>query len=269
MRPLPYLLAFLFITGCQSIWRPGLSALDLKEDMSDVVTLVNLKHLKRVQIANLLQEISAQKPRAIGINAQFTHTKDPKGDSLLTLALATHGVHTVAIADSIQGDSIVRQILPWNALYLSMPPSHNNYYSLVLPPFEMMQSFIPFLRKEDTVSYHIAYSLASSFAPDQARNFTDKALRYIRMNQKFDIPIVFSRTADLYLTLSPAEVGSQSSKYIKDRIVILGYLGPEDEDKKFTPLRYTMENVSGSDTYVTVITANIVEQILDGRIDPD
>jgi len=53
---------------------------------------------------------------------------------------------------------------------------------------------------------------------------------------------------------------------IKDKIVLLGYLGPTDEDKKHTPMKMESLSITNTewekDTYGVVILANIVRMVL-------
>ncbi|QLH32792.1 MAG: CHASE2 domain-containing protein [Cyclobacteriaceae bacterium] len=48
---------------------------------------------------------------------------------------------------------------------------------------------------------------------------------------------------------------------IKDKIILVGYLGPSDDDKFMTPLKYDTKSLSPY-MYSTEILANVIEQIL-------
>jgi hypothetical protein len=79
------------------------------------------------------------------------------------------------------------------------------------------------------------------------------------------IPINFTRTLDQFVHFDASNVDVEHNlNDLKDKVVILGYLGPSNEDKHFTPIRQVVRYPEGQpDTYGAVLVANEIRTILE------
>ena len=69
-----------------------------------------------------------------------------------------------------------------------------------------------------------------------------------------------------FVKISPEDVfgGKVKRKDIEDKIVLIGFLGPGDDDKFFTPLRDKLAPIE-PDMYGVEYLANVTAQILEYR----
>ena len=76
---------------------------------------------------------------------------------------------------------------------------------------------------------------------------------------------LYNRKMEQYITIKGSEINySKHSKLLKNKIVLLGYLGPSNEDKHYTPIRLIEKFPKETpDTYGIIIVANQIRTILD------
>ena len=78
------------------------------------------------------------------------------------------------------------------------------------------------------------------------------------------IPVKFSRTLNGFRHFDASQLRNIDCSKLNGKIVLLGYLGPSDEDKHFTPIRIVEEYPEDKpDTYGLVIIANEIRTILE------
>jgi CHASE2 domain len=82
------------------------------------------------------------------------------------------------------------------------------------------------------------------------------------------LKISYTRSTEQFAILNGSDINEIDSSVIKDKIILLGYIGPKDEDKFFTPLRFVKKYPQDKpDTYGLVIIANEVKTILEHGIE--
>ncbi|OSZ80427.1 hypothetical protein CAP36_04010 [Chitinophagaceae bacterium IBVUCB2] len=79
------------------------------------------------------------------------------------------------------------------------------------------------------------------------------------------VPILYQRSLQQYYYFVTEDLLNKDvCELLKDKIVLVGFLGPGDEDKHFTPMRNNEKNIEGKpDTYGLVIQANAIRTILE------
>lgn len=228
----------------------------IKND-SDIV-LVNIQEGDREFIAKILLKIDSLKPKAVGINVYFASLKDGKRDSLLTNVLR-----------NLKGD----------VLSYGLDNEGNERHSL--PIFTSAVSDEGFLDLNETnglVSHmtpvvKIAESIKESFALKIAKRWSSNL--NISFSPNKSIPIEYTRTANSFFNINGDDLISlpiavYDLENMKNKIFLLGYLGPSEEDKYRTPLRVIANDTishNQPDTYGLVIIANQIRTLLDKNSD--
>lgn len=242
------------------------------------IVIVNLGTLPREKIAEQLQIITAQKPKVIGIDAMFRRPKTPFGDSLLSLALSAYPA-IVMVSHLEHYEAETEQWLEHQQSFTAFQTQGGTGFDNVLSddepdpvdsleriPPRTIRLFAPSapLKTSDGVSNvrGFAVSIAAWFDENAVqrlfkRGTETEVINYRGNTQKFftlDAPDIFQRN----------DLG-----FLKDKIVLLGYLGEPmgkrtAEDIFFTPLNTRFAGKTYPDMYGVVIHANIVSMILRG-----
>ena len=219
----------------------------LTDTIDPEIVLINIEDGNRSFIANLLLKINSCNPRVIGIDAFFVEEKDPIQDSLLLKAF-----------EVVENDII--------AYYF------DSTGTIVKSAFK----FVSTVTGEGYVGTEEYKGLLSFFRPILAvgnKNYEHFTLQVInrykgnnKLNFKADesIPIQYTRTLNQFIHFDGSELTAKNCEDLKNKIVLVGYLGPKKQDKHFTPLRYLGRyDADEPDTYGLVINANIIRTILD------
>ena len=212
------------------------------------IVLVNIGDVDRTAIADMLLWIDSCKPALIAVDVWFIKEKDSLQDSKLIDALKT----------------IKKDILSYALDSLGNPvKSHKKFSSLafddglaVLKETNgLSDRFIPVRKIKNHIHEHFALKIVRHWKPDFDYKF--------KVNKS--ISVNFTRTVNQYKYVHGEDINKDLvADIFKDKIVMLGYLGPSDEDKHFTPLRFVKNYPDKApDTYGVVILANAVRTILD------
>jgi len=253
--------------------------------VSSDITMVNIGNLNREELAEMINIINEYKPKVIGIDAFFRkpkHSEDPYMDSLLVagdsalsrafaktenLVLVSENFENVSTnkIDSVgySHSMFVRYSKPGFADMITKGTDH----------FKSARHCIP----KDTLNGKLILSFPSMIAYIYA---PQKVKRYLSRNNDTEI-INFQGNIDarkegvsanskIFLTaLDVNQVFDRQfdPSVIKDKIIIMGFMGEslEDntwEDKFCTPLNENYIGRTLPDMYGVVVHANIVAMIL-------
>jgi len=237
------------------------------------IVIVNIGRRSREEIAQEIRTIAKYKPKAIGIDAFFRKPKDPLGDSLLADAIRSAGnVVLVSKVSYVTADSVdvaradqIFDTLELSASVFASSAKHG-YANLVVDQEEAFMTC-----REVTFSERYKGGVEESFpvvlsglVNPHAR---DRALRRGNatevVNYRGNLSSFFSIDTDLAMD-STADLS-----FVKDKIVLMGYLGPTFderslEDAFFTPLNPQYVGRSYPDMYGIVVHANVLSMILRG-----
>lgn len=222
-------------------------SVELTNLIDQEIVLINIEEGDRAFLANLLLSIDSCKPALIGIDVLFSGEKDRIQDSILLNALK-----------AVQNDILI-YFLDSNG---KPEKSHRKFSSLAT------EEGLAIVEKPGGLSSHIIPirtidgDLHELFPLKIIKHWKPGFKHSLKTNQS--IPIHFTRTLDQYLHVNGSEIKSNSQQFdLKDKIVLLGYIGPTNEDKHFTPIRLVKEYPENEpDTYGLVMIANEIRTIL-------
>ncbi len=266
MKPLVYPFLFFALTlgGCKSL-KPSIVSDDSK------IIVLNIKDYSRAEIAEYLTDLSKTSLKVLGMDVWFVDRKDSLSDLQLKKSLARFENIVLACALNDLDESLhFTSLRKTNSYLVSKNPVvafSNTFRDENDVPISFPITAIKRIERAETDTMHLFhFSLRVSLLYDE-----NKIPSYIDYLDQSDHPlmdnIVYSKTMDQYPTYDLAKVKKLNPEIFRDKIVLVGYAGPLDEDKSVTPLRYRMRITEGSDTYGVYILANIIDQILVERKD--
>jgi hypothetical protein len=119
---------------------------------------------------------------------------------------------------------------------------------------ELSTNIIPIENINGASYENFALAVTKYWKPDFRHNFKKGEL----------IPVKFTRCLDHFVHYEGSELEAENCKDLKSKIVLVGYLGPSNEDKHFTPMRlFGKFDADEPDTYGLVIIANEIRTILE------
>jgi hypothetical protein len=221
---------------------------ELTNQVDPDIVLFNIEDGDRSFIGRMILAIDSCKPSLIAINSFFKNEKNIAEDSILEKALKI-----------TQNDILI--------YHVDLRGRHTN----------SAKKFDSLATTSGLNSIDIIDGLASHFTPIKNINgeihesFALQIIKLWKPGFKFEtrpnkqIPIKFNRTLKQYFSFDVSELNKTEVRdLIKNKVVLIGYLGPSNEDKHFTPIRL-LSSFYGDDpdTYGTVIIANEIRTILD------
>jgi len=236
------LLLLILLSSCTS------NSVKIINTVDPDIVLINIEDGDRSSIAQTLLKINSCNPKLIAIDGWFIQEKDSVQDSALINAL----MKTKNVILGYTLDSLGQPL-----------KSHLKFRAQVccegLAVLENVDGFsshfTPKRIIDDKVHEHLALKIVEKWKPEFI-SVLDKGKT---------IPINFTRTLDQFVHLNGSELTiDKNLKDINNKVVLLGYLGPSNEDKHFTSFRESM-NIKNDDpdTYGVVIIANEIRTILD------
>jgi len=231
------------------------------------IVLVNIGNLSRKELADEISVINKFNPAVIGIDAFFEVEKDPASDSLLSLSFSN--CHNLVMVDKL--DNFDEETKHYGSLHSSI--AKFNMYSkggfANLPNddavgFRTIREFRPIEKVKDSTVLAFSSKIASLYNHDAFQSLTRRG----NQNEIINFRGNYNRFyfIDTYQYAEPGvDLG-----FIKDKIVLMGYMGPDFntktlEDVFFTPLNDRYAGKSFPDMYGIVIHANIISMILNGN----
>lgn len=252
----PILLFTLLIGGCKSLQAPVIS------DDNKIIVL-NIKNYSRAEMAEYLTDLHEMPLSVLGLDVWFVDRKDSLSDLRLKKSLARFENVVLACALNDLGETFHFTSLRKTNSYLASENAVMAFSDTFLDENAVPISFpITATNRTKTDTVHlIHFSLHVSLLYEE-----NKIRSYIDYIDQSDDPlidnIVYSKTMDQYPTYDLAKVKKLNPEIFRDKIVLVGYAGPLDEDKSVTPLRSRMGITEGPDTYGIYILANIIDQML-------
>lgn len=227
------------------------SKLKSKEGISQDIVLVNVEHEDRFSIAQAIDIISKEKPKAIGLDLLFKDLRMPFSDSILKMEL---GKHQNLITAFYYTDSAK----VYNHSFFRNENEKLGYINFDQEETNVVRDFEG-ANREGELSFAIQLAKVSGYleGSKKVENLKDK------------IPINYSGNVDQFLTITIAELlDQQEFPAAKDAVVIFGYLGTptgnlnDIEDKHFTPMNPKFAGRSIPDMYGVVIHANVLKMFM-------
>ena len=236
-----------------------------KVDIDPNIVVINNGHLNRSQIAGLIDIINYHEPKVIGIDAMFRKPKGDEQDIPLenSLAEVNNLVMACDLRKGVEGDR-----LRWDSIALSRPEFLKNadiaYVNVYTPDGEhdAIRMNIPRSYVKDSVVNSFPVGVCEIFAPDKVKRFLARGNDYEVINYK--------RNQDKYTVYDYTDLFNDPELYtdLKDKIVLIGYLGPNlqtkvTEDIKFTPMNKNYVGKTEPDMYGVLVHANVISMIIE------
>lgn len=238
---------------------------DKKQGVDTNLVIVNIAYNNRKEIADQIKLIESFGPAVIGLDITFEESKGKESDSLLQAVLN-------------KTDNVVL------ASYFEYNDPHDDHISGYVRSAEKFRKntvdgFInfPSLEEQSTirrftpeVEYHGENYYA--FPVQIVKKYDEQAFeKLVERDNKSEV-IRYKGGEDRYIVFSPEEIspGNNSLNVVQNKIVLLGFLGVENqgrilEDIHFTPLNHKYSGRTYPDMYGVTIHANIISTILEGR----
>tara|TARA_B100000795_G_scaffold90784_2_gene66096 strand:+ start:52866 stop:54143 length:1278 start_codon:yes stop_codon:yes gene_type:complete len=244
---------------------------DPSEIASDTnVILVNIQFKNRAKIAQMLDIINKYEPKVVAIDAFFRKEKGPALDFPLAMALSQ--TKNLVLVNELVTTDDKKDV--FDSLQYSNPmfnETSDNGFANVLSSakgegFRTVREFYPFQYLGSTDSLYPNFStkiveLANPEAYEclKSRGYFKETINWTGNYRKFT-------AFDAHQVLG--EIGDLS--VMKDKIVILGYIGQQLGARDLVDIFYTPQNprVAGRaypDTYGVVVHANIVSMIMEKK----
>ena len=221
---------------------------ELTDKVDPEIILINIGDGDRASIANLLLLIDSCKPVLIGVDAWFIGEKDSVRDTQLHAAFRIIQNDILAYTLDSAGNPLYsnKNFRAWvSDEGLAWSESYNGLSTDIIP--------IKLINKEP----HENFSLKI------IKHWKPGFKHTLKLNEP--IHIKFSRTLRQFSHFEGSELREKNvCEYLKNKVVLVGYIGPGNLDKHFTPIRHVKEYKDDEpDTYGLVIQANAIRTILE------
>jgi len=222
------------------------------------IVLINADTLGKDGIAKMLNAINALGPKLVAIDFQFGEDEDVRKDTLLMRALRkTDALFMVSIIDDY-GDGVRTHYdrFAMGSLPVFLANAKTGFANTIVDENELrtLSRFATYAYVAGRIEYHFGVRVAMAVDSLRAAQYVERHPRIVEVD--------YRRGGRHFKILSPSEVlgGKISRKDIADKIVMLGSLGPGNEDKFYTPLNTDPDE---PDMYGVEYLAHIVAQLLE------
>ncbi len=225
------------------------------------IVLVNIGDNDRRQIAEQLRVIAAFNPRVVGLDVTFSELKDYLGDSLLKTAINQFD-HLVLTENIEYGKSTLPPEIVSSHPYFGVE-KQSGFGNFLAEENKVVRYFAPFYKKgtsDERKSF--AASIAEKAYPDAYNNLLER-------NKSAEV-IHYGRQHFITFDKDDIRQDNPALAVLKDKIVLVGYMGDylgevNFEDLHLTPLNSSFGGHSIPDMYGVEIHANILSMIIQGR----
>ena len=219
----------------------------LVEDADPDITIVNVEDGDRAFIAEIIRKVHSCNPKVIGIDLWFVTPKDQYEDPPLEAALRI--AQNDILGYTFTNGDFIRSHRKFTA------HAEGEGLALVQSTDDLVSYFTPILQIRGEPHEHIAYKIVKQWEPGFSAEF--------EINQR--VRIKYERTLDKLNHIQGSRLNTLiHNELIENKIVLLGYTGPSDEDKHFTPIRELGDYEEDEpDTYGVVIIANEIRTLIE------
>jgi CHASE2 domain-containing sensor protein len=240
MRIIVVLFAILVVTSCKTKYA---SFVAIEEGKDQTIVLLNGAKYDRIGLSDVLNKVCSCTPTVVAINYVFV---ERKGESDSLLANAIKSCEKVVLAENLKADD---QAEKSNSLFVDNATSSGIVSDLV-DEDNVVTDFFPLYENFPGQSDSFASEIAFAFFPTEEI--------YLKFHIAESRPIKFVRDLENFLIVDPQNLKCEE---LRDKIVIIGDLGPGDKNTFKTSL--DMVKGKNTKTYSTVIVANEVLNMLE------
>lgn len=261
-------------------------------DVDTTVTIVNIGELSRRDIAKEIEIISKYKPKVIGIDSFFDCESgvrdtlncrqliDTAGNRMLSDAIRKAG-NVILVSKVFDVDSLVEgldSLRRSDGMYIDYAMGEGfatlETGAAYQDDAKTCRTFNPVLKVNNRDEVAFAVKLAMVYDSVKANKFLARDYYSEAINYRGNVADFFHQTnyPQMFVTLDVVDVMTENfvEDVIKDKIVILGFLGkemgdPTWQDKFYTPLNKKLAGKANPDMFGAVVHANIVSMIMDEK----
>ena len=235
--------------------------LNCQRPADDKIVLINIGNLSRLEIARCIGTVKELHPRVMALDVQFDGSQPHQGDQELFEVLEDCPNLVQPSMISYIGDGKHSVYYNGGQVFTALV-SETGFINAILEEdgFETQRKFL--LKETNTANDKVEYHFSVKTAMLYDSILTQKFLRH----NSGVIEIDFTRKSNQFRVLQAQDIieSAIASQDVKDKIVMIGFLGPGEEDKFYTPLNDRSKS-SKPDMYGMEILANIVYQILESE----
>jgi len=228
------------------------------------LVLVNLSNLSRLDLARQVNIINSFNPKVIALDAFFQVNKDPYADSILADAFS-RCANLVLVSGLEKYDSSKEGFdTLLTSINLINKYASNGFANL---PSNQKVSFKTI--REFRTTEKVDSELVPAFAGKIVEKYDKVAFQYLMDRKRAVEKINYRGNYNKFYYLDYYQVlsGREDLSFVKDKIVLLGFMGIDLnnrtlEDIYFTPLNERYAGKSFPDMYGVVIQANIISMII-------
>jgi len=236
--------ALIFVYNCSPYER----RVSLSNENEERIVLFNVKELGRKEIGQVINQISRCEPKVIGLDVLFAESDDKFIDSLLSLEIKNS--RNVILLESLENGELVRSVQMFRENILG-----EGIVEYGVDKNNVITDFVALYEDKNGQEFSFPFLCALYYDA----KVKDSFYHTIIPNNLCEIH--YTKAQNQFLQFDFDGLSNLSCEKIQGKIVLFGYLGPENKSSFMTPL----DKVSGDETktYSTVIVANIILSILD------
>jgi len=222
------------------------------------IVLINIEQLDRLGLADEINAIRALGPKVIALDINFV---DLKGEHDASVVSALRSCQTLVMPSTVvENDDHPIRIDSKSHLIFSTPNVYTGFTDCVLEEDDLqtlkMVTLWEKIQETGEEEFHFSVQVVMLFDSLKTMHFVNTHAKRIDVDYKRGLRKFKQFSANEVLN----GVGKRAD--VEGKIVLLGFLGPGNEDKFFTPLNTRIEPYE-PDMYGVEFLANIVAQILE------
>lgn len=225
---------------------------------SEHIVIIGVAEANRLSIAKGLEKLCLMQPKVVGVNLFFLEETTQSHDAALMTSI--YNCESIVMASSLI------DVAPINGGGLEIEHSLD---VLVVDKIEGFTNFIPESKDSGIPKYVSTFEIVENakehhFSIQVAIMFDSLKTSDFLVNHGKILAIDYRQGKRQFtkITLDQLFSNDFDSKILKDKIVLVGYLGPSNEDEFMIPLKYDAKSTKHA-MYSTEILANLIEQILE------
>lgn len=241
------------------------------------ITVINVSHLDRAGIARQINIIQLFKPKVLGVDVFFFQEKDSAEDAQLAEALGK--VENLVMASrltvddkgSITGHETSHEKFLTNA---RVGFANLDTEAKIQHDFKTCRNFPPQRMVDDSMYRAFALELASFMPQNHVDALTERNKEFEPIHYLGNAADVLNASAygNVFNALDWRDVLTINFEpsMIRDKVVILGFMGQDFtdtswDDRFYTPMNKRYVGKTNPDMYGVVVHANVVSMISNGR----
>lgn len=241
------------------------------------IVIVNIGHLNRAGIAEQVKILNQYNPKLIAIDVFFRNVGNRRHDSLLSQAFSE--VDNLVLASKLAVYNKEQSV--FDTLETSHPMFNQHAETAFAnfitgakeqDQFKTCRTFTPKETTKDGEEVAFAVKICQIYAPKKAEDFLDRDNGYEVINYSGNVLYEEGDFAHMFSALDVEDVLKENfvPEMIENKIVIMGYMGADFNDKSwkdkfYTPMNLDYAGKANPDMFGVVVHANIVSMILKGE----